>query len=127
MMDFMHLDIPLYLLWVLVSVTLAWALRRWWKSEPRWELLLWRSRSALAAFSLSGLSVALWFALVIWALVGGGIPALDPTLQGCYTVGKFLGLSGSVFALLGNGKLGWPACLISLVMVFMWLEASAFE
>ena len=127
MMDFMHLDIPLYLLWVLVSVTLAWALRRWWKSAPRWELPLWRSRSALAAFSLSGLSVALWFALVIWALVGGGIPALDPTLQGCYTVGKFLGLSGIVFALLGNGKLRWPACLISLVMVFMWLEASAFE
>ena len=127
MMDFMHLDIPLYLLWVLVSVTLAWALRRWWKSAPRWELPLWRSRWALAAFSLSGLSVALWFALVIWALVGGGIPARDPTLQGCYTVGKFLGLSGIVFALLGNGKLRWPACLISLVMVFMWLEASAFE
>jgi hypothetical protein len=41
--------------------------------------------------------------------------------------GKFLGLSGIVFALLGNGKLRWPACLISLVMVFMWLEASAFE
>jgi hypothetical protein len=127
MMDFMHLDIPLYLLWVLVSVTLAWALRKWWKSGPRWELPLWRSRLALAPFSLSGLSVALWFALVIWALVGGGIPALDPTLQGCYTVGKFLGLSGIVFALLGNGKLRWPACLISLVLVFMWLEASAFE
>jgi hypothetical protein len=127
MMDFMHLDIPLYLLWVLVSVTLAWALRRWWKSEPRWELRLWRNRLAFVAFSLSGLSVALWFALVIGALDGGGIPALDPTLQGCYIVGKFLGLSGIVFALLGNGKLRWPACLISFVMVFMWLEASAFE
>jgi hypothetical protein len=127
MLDFLHLDTPIYLLWGFVSVMLAWALRRWWKSEPRWELPLWRSRLAFAAFSLSGLSVGLWFALVIWALVRGGISALDPTLQGCYTLGKFLGLSGIVFALLGTGKLKWPACLISFVMVFMWLQASALE
>jgi len=127
MVDFLHLDLPLYFLWGSVSVTLVWALRSWWKSEPKWELPLWRSRLAFAAFSLSGLSVALWFALVIWALAGGGIPALDPRLQDCYTMGKFLGLSGIIFALPGNGKLRWPACLISFVMVFMWLQASAFE
>jgi len=127
MMDFMHLGLPLYLLWGLVSVTLVWALRRWWKSELRWELPLWRSQLAFAAFSVSGLSAALWFALATWALVRGGIPALEPTLQRCYSVGELLGLIGIVFALPGNGKLRWPACFISFAMVVMWLEASFFE
>ena len=127
MLDFLHLDTPIYLIWGVVSVTLAWALRRWWKSPPRWELPIWRSALAFAAFNLSGLSVALWFALVIWALVRGGIPALDPTLQRCYGVGELLGLCGIVLALPGNGKLRWPACLVSFVMVFMWLQASAYE
>jgi hypothetical protein len=127
MMDFKHFDIRVYLLWVLVPVTLAWALRRWRKSEPRWELPLWRSQLAFAAFSLSGISVALWFVLAIWAVVSGGIPALDPTLQRCYDVGYLLCLGGIGFALPGKGKLRWPACFISFAMVFMWLEASLFE
>jgi hypothetical protein len=127
MMDFVHFDIPVYLVWMLVAVTLAWAPRRWWKAEPRWELPLWRSRLAFAAFSVSGLSVALWFVLAIWALVCGGIPALNPTLQLCYSVGKLLGLVGLIFGLPSIGKLRWPACFISFAMVFMWLSASFFE
>jgi hypothetical protein len=127
MMDFMHLDMPLNLLWGLVSVTLVWALRRWWKSGLRWELPVWRSRLAFAAFSLSGLSVALWFVLAIWSLTRGGIPALDPTLRHCYSAGELLGLGGFVLGLPGAGKLKWPACCISFAMVFMWLSASFFE
>ncbi len=82
---------------------------------------------AFAAFSVSGLSVALWFVLATWALVHGGIPALDPTLRRCYSAGKLLGLIGIGFALPGNGKLRWPACFISFAMVVMWLEASFVE
>jgi len=127
MTDFMHLGLPLYLLWGLVSVTLVRTLRRWWRSDLRWELPLWRSQLAFGAFSVSELSVALWFVLATWALVRGGIPALEPTLQRYYSLGKLLGLIGIVFALPGNGKLRCPACFISFAMVVMWLEVSFFE
>jgi hypothetical protein len=127
MMNFMHLGTTLYFLWGFVSVTLVWAVRRWWKSELRWELPLWRSRLAFAAFSASGLSVVLWFVLAMWSLLSGGIQALDPTLQRCYDVGYLLCLGSIGFALPGKGKLRWPACFISFAMVLMWISASFYE
>jgi hypothetical protein len=126
-MGIMSVLVPLYLIcWVLVPVTLGWALRRWWKSEPRFELPTWRSRLALAAFSLGGLSVVLWFVLVIWARARG-FRHYDPILLRCYGVGLLLGLGGVVSSLPGKGKLRWPACLISFAMVFMWFVAVSME
>jgi hypothetical protein len=126
-MGVMSFVIPLYLLcWVLVPVTLGWALRRWWKSEPRFELPLWRSQLAFAAFSLGGLSVMLWFVLVIWARLRG-FRHYDPILLRSYGVGLLLGLGGFASSILGKGKLRWPACLISFAMVFMWFVAASME
>src|SRR5882724_4884520 len=126
-MGIMSVVIPLYLLcWVLVPLTLAWAFRRWWKSEPRFESPAWRSQVALAAFSLGSLSVALWVVLVIWARIGG-FRHYDPILLRCYGVGLVLALGGFVSSLPGKGKLRWPACLISLAMVFMWFVAASME
>jgi len=120
--------ITLYLIcWVIVPVTVGLALRSWWKSEPRWELPLWRSRLAFAAFSLGALSVVLWFVLLIWARVGGGFPFYDRVLLRCYGLGLLLGLGGFVLSLPSKGKLRWPACFISFAVVFMWIVTSSFE
>jgi hypothetical protein len=127
-MGIMSVLIPLYLVcWVLAPVTLGWAFRRWWRSEPRFELPVWRSQLAFAAFSLGGLSVTLWFVLVIWSMARGGFPYYDPILLRCYGVGLLLGFGGFLFGLPGKGKLRWPACLISSAMVFMWLIAASME
>jgi hypothetical protein len=127
-MGIMSVLIPIYLIcWVLVPGTFGWALRRWWKSVPRFELPIWRSRLALGAFSLGGLSVLLWFFLVIWAVARGGFRYYDPILLRCYGVGLLLGLGGFVLGLPGKGKLRWPACLISFAMVFMWFVAASME
>jgi hypothetical protein len=123
-----YVILPLYLLgWVLVPVTVAWAIRRWWKSEPRFELPAWRSYLALTAFSLGGLPVLLWFVLVIWAVSRGGFRFYDPTLLRSYGIGLLLGLGGFVASLAGKGKLRWPACFISFAMVFMWFVAASGE
>ena len=74
---------------------------------------------ALAGFSLGGLSVVLWFVVVIWALARG-FRYYDPILLRCYSVGLLLGLSGFVLGLLSKGKLRWPACFISFAMLLIW-------
>ena len=120
--------IPLYLsAWVVVPATLVWALRRWWKSQPRFELPAWRSYLAFGAFSLGGLSVVLWILLVIWAFARGGFRFYDPLLLRCYGIGLLLGLGGFVCSLPSKGKLRWPACFISFAMVFMWFVAASME
>jgi len=126
-MGFMYFIIPLYLVcWVLVPVTLAWALRRWWNSQPRIELPTWRSYVAFTSFILGGLSVLLWIVLVIWARVAG-FRHYDPILLRSYGVGLLLGLAGFVLSFPGKGKLRWPACFISFAMVFMWFVAASME
>jgi len=127
-MNVMNVIIPLYLLcWVLVPVTLGWALNRWRKSTQRFQTPEWRSRLAVAAFSLGGLSALLWFVIVIWALVGGGFRYYDPILLRSFGLGLLLSLGGFVLSLPAKGKLRWPGCIISCAMVFMWLVAASME
>jgi len=69
----------------------------------------------------------LWFALALWSLATGGFRHYDPFLLRSYAVGLLLGLVGFALGLPGKGRLRWPACLISLEMVFMWFVTASME
>jgi hypothetical protein len=120
--------IPLYIAsLVLVPVGAVWTIRKWRKSEIKFEAPRWRSSLALVAFSLGGASALLWFALALWANVIRAFPFYDPFLIRCYGVGLLLGLVGIVLGLPGKGELRWPACFISFAMVFMWFVTASME
>jgi len=106
---------------VLVPVVLGWAVRRWWKLEPRFEAPKWKSRLALTAFSLGGLSLLLWCAIIIRGLIGKGLGFRYYDLIPYDGLGSLFALVGSVTSLPANGKLRWPAFFISTAMVFIWL------
>src|SRR5215472_12588409 len=123
-----YIIIPLYLVcWVLVPAAVVWAIRRWRKSESKFEPPRWRSALALAAFSLGGASALLWVVLALWSIVIRPFPFYDPFLLGCYRVGLLLGLVGFVLGLPGKGKLRWPGCFISFATVFMWFVTASME
>ena len=113
--------------WVLIPVTLAWTLARWFRSSPRFEMPKWRSRLAFVAFMIGGLSAALYVLLILWALLRGGFAYYDPALLRSYGIGLLLGLAGFALSLPAKGKLRWPACAISAAMMFMWLVAASME
>lgn len=120
--------IPLYLLgWVLIPVTIAWTFVGWCRSSQRFEMPKWRSRLGFVAFVIGGLSAALYFLLAFWARVRGGFEYYDPVLMRCYGIGLLLGLAGFALGLPAKGKLRWPACGVSVGMVFMWLIAASME
>jgi hypothetical protein len=124
----MDILITLYIIsWVAVPVGLAWTIWTWWRSSPKVESPKWRSYLGLTAFSLAGISALLFLFLAIWARVRGGFPFYDPVVLRCYRVGFILGAGGFTLSLLGNGKVRWPACVISFAMMFMWLVAAAGE
>ena len=111
--------VPIYLAcWALSPVVLGWAIRRWWKSVPRFETPNWRSRLALAAFSLGGLSLALWYILTIRGLVRGARYYDAIPLDGW---GSLAGLAGFLCSLPAKGNLKWPAFIVSAAMVFVWV------
>ncbi len=106
---------------------LAWAVWRWARAHPRIVEPTWRSYAAFAAISLAGISWLLWLISEIWARVIGGFPYYDPVLLRFYRWGGLTCLAGLLASFAGKGKLRWPACFISLVMVFMWFAAAIGE
>ena len=126
-MNAMNIIVPFYVLgWLLVPVTIGWAILRWWASESKFESPQWRSSLAFGAFGLGGASALLYFVLVLWAVIKP-FRFYDPFLLRCYGVGLLLGLVGFLLSLPGKGKLRWPACFISFAMAFMWFVAASME
>ena len=109
------------------AALLVWAVHRWVHSKPMFELPHWRSYTAFAAFSLGGTSVLLWVFLFAWSLVRGGFPFYDPILLSAYRWGLLLSLAGLVISFPGKGKLRWPACGLSSLMLFLWFMAAEGE
>ena len=124
----MGILIGLYVIcWLAVPVGLAWTAWTWWKSSPKVEPPKWRSYLGLGAFGLANASALLFLFLAIWARVRGGFQHYDPVLIRCYGLGFILGAGSFVLSLPGKGKVRWPACVISVAMMFVWLVATSWE
>ena len=108
-------------------VILVWALWRWSRTAPRIVEPAWRSYMAIGAISLAGASSMLWLISLIWARVIGGFPFYDPVLLRFYRWGALTGLAGLVVSFVGKGKLRWPACALSSLIVFLWFMAATSE
>jgi len=119
---FHFLFLPAYLVCsVLAPVVFVWAGWRWWKTKPKFEEPLWRAYWGLAAFGLGGLSLLVWMISIVWALAVAGFPYFDPGLLQFYRTGLYLGLAGVFASIPGQGKLRWPACVISFIMAVLWV------
>ena len=110
---------PIYVAYlVLAPIALGRAAMLWWKSKQRFEAPKWRSRLALVAFSLGGLSLVLWYALMIRGLVGEGRFYDAIPFDG---LGSCSGLVGFLASFPARGKLRWPACIVSAAMTVIWV------
>ena len=69
----------------------------------------------------------IWIFMGIWAHAIGGFPFYDPVLMRMYAGGFLTGSAGIITALLGKGKLRWPACSVAALMTFLWMAAMAGE
>jgi len=58
---------------------------------------------------------------IVWALAVAGFPYFDPGLLQFYRTGLYLGLAGVFASIPGQGKLRWPACVISFIMAVLWV------
>jgi hypothetical protein len=105
----------------------GWTFRRWLRSSPRISLPVWRSYSAVFAFSLATLSFLLWLVLFAWARAIGGFPYYHPVVMRFYGWGFLTGAAGLLVSLIGKGKLRWPACGLAALMAFLWLAAATSE
>jgi hypothetical protein len=120
-MSVMKAIVPLWIAcWVLAPLLFGWAIWRWWRSKPRFELPLWRSRLALAAFGLGGLSLLLSYFVVIRGQVAIARGSRYYDLLPFDGLGSLLGLAGAVTSLAAKGNLRWPAFFISAAMVLIW-------
>src|SRR5207248_3678744 len=111
----------------LPTLILAWALWRWFRSAPRIVEPAWRSYVAIGAIGCAGVSSTLWLISLLWARVTGGFRYYDPVLLSFYQWGCLTGLIGFLISFIGKGKLRWPACGLSSLMVFLWLMAASTE
>jgi len=69
----------------------------------------------------------LWLISLAWARVIGGFPFYDPVLLRFYRWGALTGLAGLLVSFAGKGKLRWPACALSSLMVLLWFMAGGFQ
>ena len=69
----------------------------------------------------------LWLISLIWARVIGGFPFYDPVLLRFYRWGGLTGLAGLVVSFVGKGKLRWPTCALSSLMILLWFMAAIGE
>jgi hypothetical protein len=126
-----YFDLLRLILWALFSglplLILAWALWRWLRTAPRIVEPAWRSYVAIGAIGLAGASSMLWLISLFWAKVLGGFPFYDPVLLRFFGLGGLTGLAGLVMTFVGKGKLKWPACALSLLMVLLWCMAAMGE
>ena len=126
-----YIDLIRLVLWPLLPgpplVGLAWALWRWVRSQPRITEPVWRSYVAIGAISFAGISSLLWLISIVWAGVIGGFPYYDPVLLRFYRWGALTSLSGLLISFVGKGKLRWPACGLSSLMVLLWFMAATGE
>jgi hypothetical protein len=105
----------------------VWALWLWARSSPSIPTPAWRSHVAFAAATFVSLSVLLWFASLLWARIIGGFPFYDRVLLRFYRWGFLTSLAGSLTGIVGKGKLRWPSCGLSAVMIFLWFAAALGE
>lgn len=61
------------------------------------------------------------------ASVIGGFPIYDSVLLRFYRWGLLRGLAGLLVSFGAKGKLRWPACGLSSLMVFLWFMAASSE
>ncbi|HEY2546296.1 MAG TPA: hypothetical protein VGI46_09540 [Candidatus Acidoferrum sp.] len=108
-------------------LVLAWAIWRWAHSFPKIGEPPWRYYVAYAAVGLAGVSSLLWLILAIWAIVIGGFPFYDPTVLSFYRWGLLTGAAGLLTSFAGKGKLRWPTCGLSFLMIFLWFAAATSE
>ena len=116
----------LLFLWLPLLI-LFWAVWRWARATPRIATPAWRSYVAFAATAFVGLSALLWVISLVWARVIGGFPFYDPILLRFYRWGFLTGAVGLLTSLIGKGKLRWPSCGLSALMIFLWFAAASSE
>ena len=115
------------LIYLAPPAILIWAVQRWWRTSPRIDVPTWRSYLALVAIGLAGTSSLLWLISLVWAKVIGGFAYYDPVLLRFYRWGSLTGLSGLLVSFGAKGKLRWPACGLSSLMVLLWSMAAMGE
>jgi hypothetical protein len=87
----------------------------------------WRGYTAVGAVGLSGISVCLWVTSLIWARAIGGFGYYDPVLLQFFRWGSVTGLAGLAASFVATGKLRWPTCGLSMLMVLLWFMAAMGE
>jgi hypothetical protein len=103
---------------------LTGAIWLWARSAPKIGEPVWRYHVAFAALGLAGLSSLLWLILGIWANVIGGFPN-DPMFLSLYRWGFLTSVGGLLTSFGAKGRLRWPTCGLSCLMMFMWFVASS--
>ncbi len=122
MRAFQFLFMPAYLVCsILAPVIFVWGSWRWWNARPKTEEPIWRSYWSYAAFGLGGLSLLVWMSSIVWALAVVGFPFFDPGLLHFYRAGLYLSLAGLFASVPSQGKLRWPGCSVSLLMIVLWI------
>jgi hypothetical protein len=82
---------------------------------------------AIAATTFVALSALLWVTSILWARAIGGFPYYDPVLLRIYGWGGLTSLAGLLTSVLGKGKLKWPSCGLSALMIILWFAAAMGE
>jgi len=113
-------------LWLPVAV-LFWAIWRWARSTPRIGPPAWRSYMAIVATTFVALSALLWVTSILWARAIGGFPYYDSALLRIFSWGGLTSLAGLLTSVLGKGKLKWPSCGLSALMIILWFAAAMGE
>jgi hypothetical protein len=83
--------------------------------------LNWRGRMQVAAWVLASISACLFLSSVLYGLVIGGWPLLDPALGRIFEYGLLTALAGLVAGVFGSGRARRAVLGLSALMLVMWL------
>ena len=80
----------------------------------------WRSYLGIGAIALGGVSDLLLAVSAVWVAIHGGEP-YNPVFQWIGALGFIAAPASLLAGLFGKGTLRWPACGLSIFMMFSWL------
>jgi hypothetical protein len=94
---------------------------RWFRSGAKTVQPLWRSGITTFGFAASTASLAAIIALIVHAVITGGLPYYHPVLTFAFRFGFLTALLGMIAALIGTGQLEVPTIVCSVSCLLIWL------
>jgi hypothetical protein len=103
-----------------LATILILTIRDWLRTSPRVLAPAWRTYFAVGAITVLSFSELLWTVSAVWIAVQRGA-SYNPVFQWIGALGFFAAPTALLAGLFGKGKLRWPACGLSVLMMYSWL------